>query len=379
MRSMDIGRRIVNRSILLRVMIVAMLFGLGFWVADSAYGYFMFSERVRYLLFQEPLTFLDALLLNVPPYDLFVRIAFLVICLLTGLLIAHDLSRLKDAELQLRAYSENLEDKVATRTAELREAQEQLVRQETLATLGRLAGGIGHELRNPLGVISNAVYLLQMMCRDKQDMPPEATEHEYLKIIASEVDRATTIVSDLLIYASAGPQSRKAVDLNVVVERLVTDYPPPASVNLRIDSAREAPDVFVNEGQIREALGRLIVNAYQSMPKGGDLTLTLSREDPAAGGPYIVLTVVDTGHGITAENMERLFEPLFSTKTRGIGLGLAIAKNLIEANEGKIMVESRVGRGSTFTVRLPTVATAAAAPESLESERILSSIEVPPE
>ena len=112
--------------------------------------------------------------------------------------------------------------------------------------------------------------------------------------------------------------------------------------------APDLPRVYVDHHQIRQVLCNLVTNAYQAMPEGGDLTVSAQAEEEA-----VVLSVADTGVGISEENMARLFEPLFTTKAKGLGLGLMVVKNLVEANEGSIEVVSEMGKGSTFTVRLP--------------------------
>jgi signal transduction histidine kinase len=113
--------------------------------------------------------------------------------------------------------------------------------------------------------------------------------------------------------------------------------------------------VFVDPRQIEQVLGNLVTNAYQAMPEGGRLTIETSEvsgKPPRSG--WVSISITDTGCGIPEENMEKLFEPLFTTKSKGVGLGLATASSLVEANGGIIEVESEIGKGSTFTVRLPT-------------------------
>ena len=112
--------------------------------------------------------------------------------------------------------------------------------------------------------------------------------------------------------------------------------------------APDLPPVYVDTHQIRQVLGNLVTNAYQAMPEGGDLSIRAQVEEGV-----VALSVADTGMGISEENMAKLFEPLFTTKAKGLGLGLMVVKNLVEANGGSIEVESEVGKGSTFTVRLP--------------------------
>lgn len=256
-----------------------------------------------------------------------------------------DITERKRAREALKRYSERLEEMVEERTKELRDAQEQLVRREKLAVLGQLAGGVGHELRNPLGVISNAVYFLQMTLADAD----EATR-EYLELIHAEVHNATRIVSGLLDYARTSPADRQEVPVAALVADVLDRHPPPEGVRVVTEAPAALPPVFVDPAQIGLVQGNLVVNAYQAMPEGGILTISAQTEDR-----QVALSVADTGCGISSENMKRLFEPLYTTKARGIGLGLAICKNLVEANGGRIRVQSREGEGSTFSITLPTM------------------------
>ena len=247
-------------------------------------------------------------------------------------------------EEAVRAYSERLEEMVDERTKDLRDAQEQLVRREKLAVLGQLAGGVGHELRNPLGVISNAVYYLKMVLPDA-DEPIK----EYLELISSEVRNSEKIISELLDFSRTRPPEREEVAVSKLIAQVLKKQPPPEKVQVIPEIASDLPAVFVDPRQMGQVLGNLVLNAYQAMPEGGELILRARVEEG-----QVALSVADTGCGISRENLEKLFEPLFTTKVRGIGLGLALSRNLVEANGGSIEVESEVGKGSTFTVLLPT-------------------------
>jgi PAS domain S-box-containing protein len=247
------------------------------------------------------------------------------------------------AEQALKEYSEHLEDMVEERTRELREAQGELILKERLATLGQLAGGVGHELRNPLGVISNAVYYLNMVLPDADE-----TTQEYLDILSLEVRNADKIVTDLLDFARTQVPDKRKVQASALVNQALERLPLPEDVELITDTPADLPAVFADPGHVEMVLGNLIANACQAMPEGGKLTIEARLE-----GDQVALSVADTGCGISPENMTKLFEPLFTTKAKGIGLGLAISKSLVEANGGSIGAESEEGRGSTFTVCLP--------------------------
>ena len=256
---------------------------------------------------------------------------------------ALDITDRKQAERALREYSERLQEMVEERTQKLRDAQEQLIQQERMAVLGRLAGGVAHELRNPLGVISNAVYYLQMTHPDADE-----TTNEYLGIINDEVRGAGQIIADLLDFSRTRFPERERLAVFNLVAQVLEKNPPPEDVEVTTEIAHNLPPVYADPEHMRQVMINLVVNAYQAMSEGGALTISAQAQEGE-----VALSVTDTGCGISQENVAKLFEPLFSTKMRGIGLGLATSRNLVEANGGSIAVESEEGRGSTFTVKLP--------------------------
>ena len=222
----------------------------------------------------------------------------------------------------------------------LAETQEELLRKEKLAMLGQLAGGVGHELRNPLGVMKNSVYYLEMI------LPEEARARKHLGILNREVGTANRIVSDLLEFARMKSASRSLIDLKVVVSDLLERLPVPETVAV----AWEMPDglsrVSADRLHVEQILTNLITNAVQAMPDGGTLTIA-GREEPTG----VVLSVTDTGIAIRPDDLPKIFQPLFTTKPKGIGLGLAVARDLADANRAVITVESTQGVGSRFAVR----------------------------
>jgi len=252
--------------------------------------------------------------------------------------------RLASSEQALQTYSEELETRVEERTKELHDAQDRLVRREKLAILGQLAGGVGHELRNPLGVISNACYYLQTTLTDADEKTTE-----YLGIIDSEVSRSTKIISDLLDFSRTKASERQEVTIAELVASVLNRQPPPSQVEITNAVRDDLSAVYVDEAQIVQVLGNIISNAYQAMPEGGKLTIESKEREGR-----VDLSFTDTGCGISKENMSRLFEPLFTTKERGIGLGLATSKSLLDVNGGHIEVTSEEGQGTTFIVTLPS-------------------------
>ncbi len=228
-------------------------------------------------------------------------------------------------------------------TTERKEMEERLVRQEKLAILGQLAGSVGHELRNPLGVISNAVYYLQTVNPDAD----ESTQ-EYLNMISAEVRGASKIISDLLDFARTRMPARQEIGVSELVATVLEKKPPPEDVQVKTEFPEDLHEVYVDPAQINQVLVNLVVNAYQAMNEEGKLVIKGENKND-----QVLITINDNGSGISPENMRKLFEPLFTTKPRGVGLGLSISKSIIEANGGSIEVESEEGEGSIFKVKLP--------------------------
>jgi PAS domain S-box-containing protein len=244
---------------------------------------------------------------------------------------------------RVQQHANELELWVAERTIQLREAQAQLVRQEKLAVMGQLAGSVGHELRNPLSVINNAVYFLKLI-------QPAADEKiiEYLTMIQNETRNAEKIINDLLDFARVKSADRQPVAVGDLIQHILLRHPAPEGVRVTVDLPANLPAAYVDPHQMGQVLSNLVLNAYQAMPAGGELTAYARRQ-----ADEIAITIQDTGEGISPENMGQLFEPLFTTKPKGIGLGLAVSKKLVEANAGRIAAQSQVGKGSAFTINLP--------------------------
>lgn len=290
--------------------------------------------------------------------------------------IIRDITQRKQAEEEIRRLNEDLERKVEKRTKQLLDAQEELVSNEKLSVLGQLSGRVGHELRNPLGIISNAVYFLKTVQPDA-----DAIVGEYLGIIKNEVENAERIISDLLDFARTKTSQAIPCRARELVEQGLRKCGIPGTVLLSIEVPETLPLVRVDPLQMGQVFQNLIMNAVQAMPEGGALRIAARRAPRAednvqrlknsgseprttrlgsskslnAGhdSDLIEISVADTGAGISAENMKKLFQPLFTTKAKGIGLGLVVSRKLVELNGGKIDVKSVPDRGATFSVLLP--------------------------
>lgn len=240
----------------------------------------------------------------------------------------------------------DLEARVDDRTRELRDAQSALIRRERLAMLGQLAGGVGHELRNPLGVMTNAVYYLDAVLADSQP-----AVREYLEILRTQIGLSEKIIGDLLEYARIRTPQREPVRLAQLTAEQLERLGPLNGTSVRLDFADDLPPASIDRVQIGQVVLNLLTNAVQSMPDGGgNLTIRGTEQSP----DFQRLDVTDTGGGIADAHIDQVFEPLFTTKARGIGLGLAVSRSLVIANGGTISVSSRVGEGTTFSLVLPT-------------------------
>lgn len=256
---------------------------------------------------------------------------------------ARDITERKRAQAALQEYSERLAQMVEERTRELRAAQAQLLQQERLSVLGQIAGGIGHELRNPLGAIKNAVYLLQL------SLPtPDPDVQEALDILRRQVDASDRIITSLLDYARPKPPYRRETDLRATIDTALGQVAIPENIAVERRFDNTLFTLQVDPAQLEIVFHNLIRNAVQAMPNGGQLTIAARRE--TEGG---VVSFSDTGGGIAPDLMDRIFQPMFSTKARGLGLGLALCKLLVEGHKGRIQVSSQIGKGTTFVVYLP--------------------------
>jgi len=248
----------------------------------------------------------------------------------------------KEAEEKIRKLNEELEAKVV----ELLEAQEELVRKEKLVLLGQVADTVGHELRNPLGVMNNAVYFLQIVLTDADE-----TTKEYLGIIKSEIADAERIVSDLLDAVRTKPPQLEMVEVAALIEQTLGKCDVPPAVTVRMNIPATLPAIRIDPGQMQQVLWNLITNGVEAMVDGGVLEIR-ANEDKVA--KTVTISIKDSGSGIVPENQAKLFQPMFTTKARRVGLGLVVVKNLTQANGGSVGVDSIPGKGSTFFVILPS-------------------------
>ena len=249
----------------------------------------------------------------------------------------------EEEELILLAIEDITERKKAY--DELKETRERLIRSEKLAVLGKLAGIVGHELRNPLGVIRNSVYFLRLkLAGAVQDEKIK----RHLDILDEEVAASDRIITDILTFSRAKIPELALVDIPEIIQASLEKLKVPANIEVTRQFEPGLPRIQADEAQLRQVFSNIMVNAIQAMPGGGRLTISAGKMDE-----FIELDFTDTGEGISKENLEKIFEPLFSTRMQGTGLGLTVCQDIVEAHKGNISVESEVGKGTKITIKLP--------------------------
>ena len=235
---------------------------------------------------------------------------------------------------------------------ERKQAEEQRRRLEKMAIIGEVATMVAHDLRNPLTAIRNAGYYIKRAC------PHQANAEcgdvlEMLNIIEQETIFADNIINDLLGFTAKESAQKQKQDINKLLESSLNRLSIPSGIEIEKNFSKDA-NVVVDGKQIERLFVNLIRNAVQAMFEGGRLTITTRKEEN-----QLTVEIADTGVGVPKENMNKLFQPLFTTKSKGIGLGLAISKRIATQHAGTIDVTSEVGKGTTFTLRLPIVLGAA--------------------
>lgn len=265
---------------------------------------------------------------------------------------------LRNSQDELREWGRTLEEKVERRTHELRIAEAEAARGEKLASVGLLAAGIAHELNSPLTGILTFAHLL------RQKTPDGSPDAEDLDLVIRETKRCAAIIRRLLDFAREKKPEKNYADLNALIAETVRLVERPAhlrDIEITLSLAGELPPVWIDADLIKQVLMNLLVNAQHAIEEQGSITVQTARagarppEPGAAPVDMVSFSVIDTGCGIPEQNMQRIFDPFFTSKDvgKGTGLGLSVSHGIIKAHGGDIEVQSRVGEGSTFRVYLP--------------------------
>lgn len=233
---------------------------------------------------------------------------------------------------------------------ERKKREARLRRAESLASLTTLAAGVAHEIKNPLGSISIHIQLIKKSFELKKKID-QASIEDHLKIIDEEINRLNGIIVDFLFAVRPMNTHLERHNLNDIVEDLVEFISPElerSSIRLKLDLSENLPALLLDEKYIKQALLNIIKNAEAAMPKGGAITIVTKPDKE-----WVSLSVSDTGKGIPEELMEKIFEPYFTTKEFGSGLGLTLVYKIVKEHAGEISVESKEGRGAVFYLNFP--------------------------
>jgi two-component system, NtrC family, sensor kinase len=263
--------------------------------------------------------------------------------------------QLRSANEEIVAWAKTLEERVEQKTSELKRTLDEVLHVEKMASVGKMAAVLAHEINNPLsGILTYSKLLHKWLERDQTSGEKKQEALQCLDLIASESRRCGELVKNLLTFSRTGPMHVEATDVNLVVDRclmLVRPQMEHTGIQLHLDLGAGLPRVQCDPSQIEQVLLALVMNAIDAMPRGGNLWVQ-TRVTPA--GNALELEVRDDGCGIPPEILAHMFEPFLTTKEsgKGVGLGLAVSRSIIERHRGSIAVESEQGKGTTFFIRL---------------------------
>ena len=249
---------------------------------------------------------------------------------------------LRDADGNLFGYVLLFKD-----LSEIRALRREIARNQRLASVGRLAAGVAHEIRNPLSSIKGLATYFKERYQDKLD------DQQIANIMIQEVDRLNRVVGQLLDFARPIKISKKPISMQALIEdslKLVERQASEKNIKIETRFPSQMDTVSVDPDRINQVLLNLYLNAIDSMDEGGRLAIRIPNSEQKHNTE---IKIMDDGTGISREDLAHIFDPYFTTKATGTGLGLAIVHNIVDAHGGKVMVESHPGRGTTFTIRLP--------------------------
>ena len=236
----------------------------------------------------------------------------------------------------------------------LKEAQDQLIQSEKLISMGKLAASVAHEINNPISGVLTYIKLMQKKVDGKPVSDKDlASFRKYLNIVAKETSRCGSIVRSLLEFARQSELKIQSLDVNLVLKKTIALLEHQLTLqNIKLaKNFKPLPEISADSSQLQQVFMNIILNAIQVMPNGGEITVSTAEGKDG----FIEVKISDTGCGIPKENLPKLFDPFFSTKKggKGIGLGLSVVYGIINKHRGKIEVKSEVGKGSTFIIKLP--------------------------
>jgi signal transduction histidine kinase len=333
----------------LKIAIGLFLFCCAYWMLDSAWSYVSFEKNLSALVFKEPMGYMDTLLLKVSPYQLVSRIMVTTIFIVTGTIIAIFIYKQKKAE----------EDNILL--------ERQLQQSRKMESIGTLAGGIAHDFNN---ILYGAIGYTEL-CLD--DLEPNSLMHQNLEEVRSGLLRAKSLIRQILAFSRQHDAQIEPTLVAPVVKEVVQLLKStiPSTIAIKIDTDVANSTIMGDPTQIQQIVMNLCTNAVHAMEeKGGVLKITLDNVEIGSypdqeqkygsmePGGYLRLQVHDNGMGIPQEHMDRVFDPFFTSKEqgKGIGMGLAVVHGIVKSYNGRILVESNENAGTCFEVFFPLMA-----------------------
>ncbi len=269
-----------------------------------------------------------------------------------GKVIANRTQELMHAQTDLQRFNTELEARVEARTRELRATQDELIKQERLAAIGQMASVVGHELRNPLSVINNSLYVIKTRQEtlNTPENPLDAKVAKHMQIIEGELLVANQIISEILTFARTRELQTREIDLHEFLEEITSLLNIPEKIVLEKSYAPQPIKLMLDPDEMRQVIRNIIGNGFDAMPSGGTFRL-----ETTVNGRYAIITMQDSGQGIPADVVAKIFTPFFTTKSKGTGLGLAVVKKVMDRHNGEVDVQSTVGKGTVFHLKLPLI------------------------
>ena len=273
--------------------------------------------------------------------------------------LAHEFNqmsdRLKEKNNQLEQANHDLENRVMLRTKELQqanvqllEAQSQLVRTEKFGALGELSAGVAHDLRNPLGAIRNGIFFIKSRLDKSGQINSEPKVNEYIRVMDERITQCDKIINDLISFTRISLPTYEVVNIREVINSTLTGVSIPESVKVINKIGKRPLEVQADSVQLGRVFTNLVLNANEAMVDGGELTISA-----VILGQDAEVTFADSGPGMSPEELEKIFEPLYTTKIQGTGLGLAVCQQVLTKHNGRLSVHSKPGVGTSFIVRVP--------------------------